>query len=94
MTMIDDAFDAVELDMIRHGDMLGPRLGQKVFDALRNPPSREAGEVTGLVERIGEIVHGRHERGFVMWPLVDGARQKEALSKALLPTIKEPTDGK
>jgi hypothetical protein len=28
-------FDETDLDMIRRGDMLGPKLGQRVFDALQ-----------------------------------------------------------
>jgi hypothetical protein len=31
-------FDATELDMIRHGDRLGPELGQRVADALTATP--------------------------------------------------------
>lgn len=27
-------FDAVDLEMIRRGDMLGPRLGRRTYDAL------------------------------------------------------------
>ena len=58
--------------------------GEEAIHRWNSRSHREAETgVADLVERIGEIVHGRHERGFVMWPLIDGARQKQALSLAL-----------
>lgn len=36
-----------------------------------------------VIERIGEIVYRRHERGFVMWPLVEGERIRKELRAAL-----------
>lgn len=35
------------------------------------------------VERIGEAIYRRHERGFVMWPLFDGDRIKAEIRTAL-----------
>jgi hypothetical protein len=124
MRTISSDFDAAEFDMIRRGDMLGPRLGQKVFDALRNPPSGEAGEVTvkplewdrdfGIYAEtpFGNYViypsdqNHPEERLFLGYDeLSRHGSVSEAkfaaisdyetrIRSALLPTIKEPTDGK
>lgn len=51
-------FDATDLDMIRRGDMLGPRLGQRVFDALAAADqtiaelTRERDEARALSDRL------------------------------------------
>ncbi len=63
----------------------------RINGALASPVSRTSGvRVDDLVERIGEIAYGRHERGFVMWPLVDGKRQKDELRAALIAAL-EPS---
>lgn len=55
-------------------------------------PSLVDGVSEEMVERVGEAIYGRHDRGFVMWPLVDGDRQKRAIRAALSHTDGE--DGK
>lgn len=68
---------------------------QRALDALRSKPVASGADE--VIERIGEIVYRRHERGFILWPLVEGDRIKselrEALSllpKATAPVVSEP----
>jgi hypothetical protein len=49
-------FDATDLDMIRRGDMLGPKLGQRVYDALSRPLND-----IGTVKPLEWIEHQREE---------------------------------
>jgi len=41
-------------------------------------------DVWEAVEVVGEAIYGRHERGFVMWPLVDGELIRPAIARAIL----------
>lgn len=57
-----------------------------VASRLQAAPQPAGVRVRGLdeaVERIGEVVYRRHERGWIMWPLVEGNRIKQDLHAIL-----------
>lgn len=57
-----NGFDAVDLDMIKRGDMLGSKLGERVFEALSRPHRTPTPEIDGLIRRLREWT-GRYEEG-------------------------------
>jgi hypothetical protein len=76
-------FDATELDMIRHGDMLGPELGQRVADALAATPMPEPVAWQG-VSPDGTVVLTRNKTTAEQWEATDW------IVRALVPLTTPP----
>lgn len=46
-------------------------------------PDDVSQEAWDAAEAVGEAVYGRHERGFVMWPLTDAETLRPAIARAI-----------
>ena len=51
---------------------------------MSNRPDWCPADVWEAVDTAGEAIYGRHERGFVMWPLFDGVTLREGIARAIL----------